>query len=85
MAVGFEPKHCACWAQATSNTEPRLSKHYAEVAFGAQHFELKLVQESCTIAVVEKDRAMEAGSTTDDDDQPATPPVTYAMAPATLL
>jgi hypothetical protein len=43
---------CACWAQATSNTEPRLSRHHADVTFGSQRFELKLAQERCTIEVV---------------------------------
>jgi hypothetical protein len=43
---------CACWAQATSNSEPRLSHHRAEVTFGVQQFDLQLVQESCTIEVV---------------------------------
>jgi hypothetical protein len=43
---------CACWAQSTSNTEPRLSRYRAEVTFGAQRFELQLLQEECAIMVV---------------------------------
>jgi hypothetical protein len=43
---------CACWAQSTSNTEPRLSRNHAEVTFGAQRFELRLVQENCTIVAI---------------------------------
>jgi GTPase SAR1 family protein len=40
---------CASWAQATSNTEPRLSSTHAEVTFGGQKFELHLEQEACAI------------------------------------
>jgi hypothetical protein len=43
---------CASWAQSTSNTEPRLTRRQAEVTFGAQQFELNLVQEMCMIEVV---------------------------------
>jgi GTPase SAR1 family protein len=43
---------CACWAQTTSNTEPRLSRNHAEIAFGGQQFELQLVQKSCAIVAV---------------------------------
>jgi hypothetical protein len=43
---------CASWAQSTSNTEPRLTRRHAEVTFGAQQFELNLVQERCMIEVV---------------------------------
>ena len=43
---------CASWAQSTSNTEPRLTRRQAEVTFGAQKFELNLVQEMCMIEVV---------------------------------
>jgi hypothetical protein len=43
---------CASWALSTSNTEPRLTKRQAEVTFGAQRFELNLVQEMCMIEVV---------------------------------
>jgi hypothetical protein len=43
---------CASWAQLTSNIEPRLSRRQAKVTFGAQRFELNLVQEMCMIEVV---------------------------------
>jgi hypothetical protein len=43
---------CASWAQSTSNTEPRLTRRQAEVTFGAQRFELNLVQEECMMEVV---------------------------------
>jgi hypothetical protein len=43
---------CASWAQSTSNTEPRLTRRQADVTFGAQKFELNLVQEMCIIEVV---------------------------------
>jgi hypothetical protein len=43
---------CASWAQSTSNTEPRLTRRQAVVTFGAQQFELNLVQEMCMIEVV---------------------------------
>jgi hypothetical protein len=43
---------CASWAQSTSNTEPRLTRRHAVITFGAQQFDLNLVQERCTIEVV---------------------------------